>query len=154
MRAGRSWGLARQFSGVAQRVSAVAGTHTHVPTADARIPLAVDPYRPTYHYLPPCKWMNDPNGLMFDPVHRKYHMMYQWCETRPAGTPCLYRVWGHAASDDLLHWRQLDVALDANRTGAAPADQAAGQLAAHRAVPAAVRLLLQYRQVYHLDLTA
>ena len=77
------------------------------------VPHSVHPDRPYFN------WMNDPNGLMFDPVHRKYHMMYQWCETRPAGTPCLYRVWGHAASDDLLHWRQLDVALDANRTGAA-----------------------------------
>ena len=30
-----------------------------------RIPLSSDPYRPAYHYLPPCKWMNDPNGTIY-----------------------------------------------------------------------------------------
>ena len=70
--------------------------------------------------------MNDPNGLFYDPVHKKYHIMYQWCEgpgTPPnngaTGTPCTYRAWGHAASADLLSWTQLDVALDPNATGAA-----------------------------------
>jgi sucrose-6-phosphate hydrolase SacC (GH32 family) len=70
--------------------------------------------------------MNDPNGLFYDPVHKKHHIMYQWCEgpgTPPnngaTGTPCTYRAWGHAASANLLSWTQLDVALDPNATGAA-----------------------------------
>ena len=64
--------------------------------------------------------MNDPNGLFFDPAHKKYHNydvhVYQRCEgpeTPPGNgadrTPCTYSAWGHAASDDLLSWTQLDV---------------------------------------------
>lgn len=63
-----------------------------------------DPWRPRYHFIPePLGWMNDPNGLFYDPVFQKYHLMYQYL------TP---RVWGHAVSDDLVHWTQLPVALE------------------------------------------
>jgi sucrose-6-phosphate hydrolase SacC (GH32 family) len=38
-----------------------------------------DPNLPTYHYTPrPLNWMNDPNGVMFDPVHRRYHLFFQY----------------------------------------------------------------------------
>jgi hypothetical protein len=37
-----------------------------------RIALAADPYRPAYHYLPPCKWMNDPNGTIYYLALRAY----------------------------------------------------------------------------------
>ena len=46
--------------------------------------------------------MNDPNGPMWDPVHEKYHLFYQY------QTP---RMWGHAVSDDLVNWQQLPMAL-------------------------------------------
>ncbi len=47
-----------------------------------------DPWRPRYHFIPePYGWMNDPNGLFYDPVFQRYHLMYQYL------TP---RVWGHA----------------------------------------------------------
>lgn len=45
----------------------------------------------------------DPNGPFYDPVHKLHHLMYQY------RTP---RVWGHAVSQDLLHWTQLPVALE------------------------------------------
>ena len=49
--------------------------------------------------------MNDPNGLFYDPVFEKYHLMYQYL------TP---RQWGHAVSTDLVHWTQLPISLPNN----------------------------------------
>ena len=54
----------------------------------------------------PFDWMNDPNGPFFDPVHKKYHLFYQY------QTP---RMWGHAVSDDLVDWTQLPMALKRER---------------------------------------
>ena len=63
-----------------------------------------DPWLPRYHFVPrPFGWMNDPDGVFWDPVHRKAHMFYQY------ETP---RLWGHCISDDWVHWKQLPVALN------------------------------------------
>ena len=63
---------------------------------------------PAFHFIPfPHDWMNDPNGPFYDPVHKKYHLMYQY------QTP---RNWGHAVSDDLISWTQLPLALQRQRT--------------------------------------
>ncbi|MDK2950241.1 MAG: beta-fructofuranosidase, partial [Thermotoga sp.] len=63
-------------------------------------------FKPAYHFFPITGWMNDPNGL----IHwkGKYHMFYQYNPKKPRwGNIC----WGHAVSDDLVHWRHLPVAL-------------------------------------------
>lgn len=68
--------------------------------------LAIDPHRPSYHFLPPANWMNDPNGLM--QWKGQYHLFYQ----HDPEVPVHYEMhWGHAVSDDLIHWRDLPVAL-------------------------------------------
>lgn len=41
--------------------------------------------------------------MFHDPVHGRSHLFYQY------QTP---RVWGHAVSQDLIHWTQLPVALE------------------------------------------
>ena len=38
-------------------------------------PMARDPHRPRYHFLPPSNWMNDPNGLI--QWRGRYHLFYQ-----------------------------------------------------------------------------
>ena len=79
----------------------------------ARERLADDPARPLYHFSPPGKYMNDPNGLC--QWQGRYHLFYQYL---PAGRPpggfqpqdpgiC----WGHTVSDDLVNWRDLPIAL-------------------------------------------
>ncbi len=68
--------------------------------------MANDPHRPTYHFLPPTNWMNDPNGVV--QWKGRYHLFYQY---NPYG-PLFERVhWGHAVSNDLVHWTHLPVAL-------------------------------------------
>lgn len=73
--------------------------------ADSRKRLAFDPYRPLYHFSPPGNVMNDPNGLC--EWQGRYHLFYQF---RPAG-PQDRVHWGHTVSDDLIHWRDLPIAL-------------------------------------------
>ena len=64
----------------------------------------VDPYRPLYHFSSPENYMNDPNGLC--QWQGRYHMFYQF---RPVGVDRVH--WGHTVSDDLIHWRDLPMAL-------------------------------------------
>lgn len=65
-----------------------------------------DPHRPIYHFLPLNNWMNDPNGLI--KWNDQYHLFYQYNPNGPFhGTI----HWGHAVSDDLVHWSFLPVAL-------------------------------------------
>ena len=65
---------------------------------------AVDPHRPLYHFSSPESYMNDPNGLC--QWGGRYHMFYQF---RPTGVDRVH--WGHTVSDDLIHWRDMPLAL-------------------------------------------
>ncbi len=72
--------------------------------AESRKHLATDPYRPAYHFVSPERTLNDPNGLCF--WRGKWHLFYQ---AQPAGDDRQH--WGHAVSDDLIHWRDLPYAI-------------------------------------------
>ena len=50
--------------------------------------------------------MNDPNGFSF--YHGKYHMFYQY---HPYDSHWGPMYWGHAVSEDLLHWEYLPADL-------------------------------------------
>ncbi|TDQ33304.1 glycoside hydrolase family 32 protein [Zeaxanthinibacter enoshimensis] len=63
-------------------------------------------YRPQYHYTPPAKWMNDPNGLVY--ANGTYHLFYQYYPEDIVWGPM---HWGHAVSNDLLHWEHKAIAL-------------------------------------------
>lgn len=63
-------------------------------------------YRPQFHFSPPAHWMNDPNGLMY--YKGEYHLFYQYY---PGGMVWGPMHWGHAVSKDLVHWKNLPVAL-------------------------------------------
>ena len=62
--------------------------------------------RPAFHLTPRIGWMNDPNGFSY--FAGKYHMFYQY---HPYSTKWGPMHWGHAVSDDLLHWENLPAAL-------------------------------------------
>ncbi|HZU27906.1 MAG TPA: glycoside hydrolase family 32 protein [Bryobacteraceae bacterium] len=64
------------------------------------------PYRPQYHFSPRQHWTNDPNGTVF--FDGEYHLFFQY---NPFGDIWGHMSWGHAVSTDLVHWRELPVAL-------------------------------------------
>jgi fructan beta-fructosidase len=76
----------------------------------AAVPLAAqapapDP-RPGFHYGPQRNWMNDPNGLVY--YDGEYHLFYQY---NPHGDRWGHMNWGHAVSTDLVHWKELPIAI-------------------------------------------
>ena len=69
--------------------------------------MSADPHRPIYHFLGPLSWMNDPNGVIY---HKgQYHVFYQFDPIVDGKRSA--RTWGHAVSDDLVHWRDWPVAI-------------------------------------------
>ena len=74
---------------------------------EARSKMLTDPHRPIYHFVSPENSMNDPNGLCF--WQNQWHLFYQ--AYPPEDTR---QHWGHAVSDDLIHWRDLPYAIYPN----------------------------------------
>jgi beta-fructofuranosidase len=73
----------------------------------SRRKTAGDRYRPIYHYVNPEGMLNDGNGLCF--WKGRWHLFYQ---AYPPEDPRQH--WGHAVSDDLIHWRDLPYAIYPN----------------------------------------
>jgi len=72
--------------------------------AASRKQLLEDPHHPHYHFVSPENRLNDPNGLCR--WQGRWHLFYQGY---PPEDPRQH--WGHAVSDDLIHWRDLPYAI-------------------------------------------
>jgi fructan beta-fructosidase len=70
--------------------------------------------RPQFHFTVKRGWSNDVNGPIF--YQGQYHLFWQ---AFPFGvkwdTDFMY--WGHAVSEDLIHWRELAPALMVDKLG-------------------------------------
>jgi fructan beta-fructosidase len=69
-------------------------------------------YRPQVHFSPQEKWTNDPNGMVY--YKGTYHLFFQYY---PKATVWGPMHWGHAVSKDLIHWKQLPIALYPDKLG-------------------------------------
>ncbi|MCM1329573.1 MAG: glycoside hydrolase family 32 protein [Ruminococcus sp.] len=69
-------------------------------------------YRPYAHFTAKRGWLNDPNGLTY--YNGKYLMFYQH---NPVAVTWENMHWGYAESDDLIHWRERDIALFPDENG-------------------------------------
>ncbi len=69
--------------------------------------LYQEAYRPQFHFTAQEGWLNDPNGLVY--LDGEYHLFFQFEPQLDGADP--RKIWGHAVSTDLIHWRQLDHAL-------------------------------------------
>ena len=69
-------------------------------------------HRPQFHFSPRENWTNDPNGLVY--YEGEYHLFFQH---NPTSVKWGNMTWGHAVSTNLLHWTQLDHALEPDELG-------------------------------------
>lgn len=115
--------------------------------------------------------MNDPCGLVIRHTAdgRECHLFFQHVPLDPGGVPDanLWRIhWGHAVSDDLVNWRQVENVLEPDPDLGVPisgsavidAEDTAGfgmtngikaMLTRHRMPPD----FLEYSQVQHLEMS-
>jgi len=63
-------------------------------------------WQPKIHFYAPPNWINDPNGPIL--VNGQYQLFFQF---NPLGDQWGHMSWGHAVSPDLIHWKQLAVAI-------------------------------------------
>lgn len=99
----------------ASKIAALPGHRVPHPDLDPdRARYDGDRHRPQFHMLPPWHWMNEPHAPVY--FKGKYHIFYQH---DPLGPFWGQIHWGHAVSTDMVHWRDLPIAL-------APAADSAG----------------------------
>ncbi len=73
--------------------------------AESRKVMREDALHPNYHFLAPENRIGDPNGLTY--WKGNWHLFYQF---RGVMEPKAVH-WGHAYSKDLIHWKDLPIAI-------------------------------------------
>jgi len=100
----------RQFSKLA--VLAASAARRPLVAEEVAAPLYREKYRPQFHFTPKKGWTNDPNGLVF--YQGEYHLFFQH---NPFDVKWGNMTWGHAVSPDMVHWTQIENALEPDKMG-------------------------------------
>jgi fructan beta-fructosidase len=79
---------------------------TTEPQLADTVKMFSEAFRSQLHFSPKENWMNDPNGMVY--YKGEYHLFYQHY---PQGMVWGPMHWGHAVSEDLVHWTHLPIAL-------------------------------------------
>ena len=80
--------------------------------ASVSTPEEEERYRPNVHFTPAQNWMNDPNGMFH--YKGKFHLFFQYNPNSNVWGPM---HWGHATSEDGLHWEEHPIALYPDENG-------------------------------------
>lgn len=88
--------------------------HENYPIKSVKIDTAMhrdayknDKQRPQYHLIPPGKWMNEPHAPMYFDGY--YHIFHQ---ANPHAPIFNNLQWGHFISTDMVHWKDMPLALE------------------------------------------
>lgn len=68
--------------------------------------------RPLIHFAAERGWINDPNGLVYQ--NGTYHLYFQY---NPMNTQWQNMSWGHAVSNDLIHFDQMEHVMYPDENG-------------------------------------
>ncbi|WP_199615223.1 GH32 C-terminal domain-containing protein [Paenibacillus alkalitolerans] len=93
----------------AVHLSPYGGKIPPIPCDDIKLDRSLllnDRHRPQYHVSPPAHWMNEPHAPIY--FNGQYHLFYQH---NPQGPYWHHIHWGHWVSGDMVHWRDVPVAL-------------------------------------------
>jgi len=82
------------------------------PASSEGLPKETPHYRPAYHFTPAQAWMNDPNGLLHH--QGTWHLFFHHYPHAMTWGPM---HWGHATSQDLMHWQEQPIALAPDALG-------------------------------------
>jgi sucrose-6-phosphate hydrolase SacC (GH32 family) len=103
---------------LAEDLRAHGGSAPQPAPGDMKVPLSAfdgDRYRPQFHAMPDSGWMNEPHAPLY--YKGQYHLFFQ---KNPFG-PFWHQIhWGHWTSPDMVHWRELPVALAPEDDSLAP----------------------------------
>lgn len=83
-----------------------------IAQSDDKVLPEQDTLRPFVHFTPRVGWNNDPNGMI--KYDGEYHMFYQF---NPCGRDWGNMHWGHAVSQDMLSWKEKEIALFPDENG-------------------------------------
>ena len=79
---------------------------TNHAKAQSGVKMKDEMHRPQIHFSQKAHWINDPNGMVY--LNGTYHLFFQYY---PESTVWGPMHWGHATSKDLIHWKELPIAL-------------------------------------------